>query len=79
MAEVPISHLYTDEAVLLHATMLGVQTVKVKVGILPLDEEIERIRVIRSVIGPDVAIRLDANGAWTEEEARAALTHNPQS
>lgn len=74
MAEVPISHLYTDESVLFHATMLGVQTVKVKVGILPLDKEIERIRMIRSVIGPDVAIRLDANGAWTEEEARAALT-----
>jgi o-succinylbenzoate synthase len=73
MAEVPISHLYTNETMLLHATMLGVQTVKVKVGIDTLKEEEKRIRSIRSVIGPDVNIRLDANGAWTEEEAREAL------
>ena len=73
MREVPISHLYTNDDALFHATMLGVQTVKVKVGIGTIDEEAIRLESIRSIIGPNVDIRLDANGAWTEAEAIEAL------
>jgi o-succinylbenzoate synthase len=75
MTEVPISHLYTNDEALLHATMLGVQTVKVKVGIGTVEEEAKHLKSIRSIIGPGVDIRLDANGAWTEAEAKEALTH----
>lgn len=71
--DVPISHLYTDDDKLLHAVMLGTQTVKVKVGIAPLSEEVAKIASIRSIVGPDVALRLDANGAWTEDEATRAI------
>jgi o-succinylbenzoate synthase len=67
--EVPISHLFTNDSDLLHAVMLGAQTIKVKTGMVPVPEEIERIRTIRRVAGPDVTFRLDANGAWTEDEA----------
>jgi L-alanine-DL-glutamate epimerase-like enolase superfamily enzyme len=48
----------------------GFETVKLKVG-LPDDEE--RVRAVREAIGPDVALRLDANGAWTVNEAIAAI------
>ena len=71
--EVPVSHLYTDDDALFHATMLGTQTVKVKVGIAPLSTEVQKIAHIRELIGPDVHLRLDANGAWTEAEATAAI------
>ena len=44
--------------------------VKAKVGI---GDDSGRLAAVRAVLGPDVAIRLDANGAWSEEEAVAAL------
>ena len=72
-ADVPLNHLYVDDSTLLHATMLGCQTVKMKVGVLPLDEDVQRVRAVRDIIGPGVHIRLDANGAWSEHEAEAAI------
>jgi o-succinylbenzoate synthase len=71
--EVPVSHLYTDEDTLLHAVMLGAQTIKLKVGIAPLVDELARVEAIRDIIGPDVQLRLDANGGWTEAQAGTAL------
>jgi len=32
-----------------------------------------RLAAVRAAAGPEVAIRLDANGAWTVEEAAASL------
>jgi L-alanine-DL-glutamate epimerase-like enolase superfamily enzyme len=54
-----------------HAALLAVATgfacVKLKVGMEPsVQAEVERVRTIREVIGPDTKLRLDANGAWTE-------------
>lgn len=71
--DVPLNHLYVDDATLLHATMLGCQTVKLKVGVRPLADDVERVRRVRGIIGPGVDIRLDANGAWSEPEAEAAI------
>lgn len=48
----------------------GFETVKVKVG---LDDDEERVRAVREAIGPDVALRLDANGAWSTGEALTAI------
>lgn len=48
--------------------------VKVKVGRLPLSEEAEVLGEVRVRVGPGVEIRLDANRAWTEEEALEAAT-----
>ena len=53
----------------------GVHTAKIKVaerGTL-LEVDIARVREVRRVVGPDVALRIDANGAWTFEESLAAL------
>jgi L-Ala-D/L-Glu epimerase len=48
----------------------GFRCVKLKVG---LGDDAARIAAVRAVLGPEVAIRLDANGAWTVEEAVAML------
>jgi L-alanine-DL-glutamate epimerase-like enolase superfamily enzyme len=44
--------------------------VKLKVG---LGDDAGRLAAVRAVLGPEVAIRLDANGAWAVDEAIAAL------
>lgn len=49
----------------------GVTTIKVKVaepGQTPIDD-VSRLAKLRQLVGPDVAIRLDANGAWEVAEA----------
>ena len=52
------------------ARAAGFRCVKAKVGI---GDDAGRLAAIRAVLGPDVAIRLDANGAWSTDEATAAL------
>lgn len=51
----------------------GFETVKLKVGARPLAEDAARVEAVRAAAGPGIALRLDANGAWTEHEARTAL------
>lgn len=52
------------------AVEAGFRTVKLKVGIAGSPSaEVERVAAVRSAVGPDVALRLDANGAWTPDEA----------
>ena len=46
----------------------GFQQIKVKVGI-PGCDDIKRLRTIRNQVGPNVELRIDANEAWTLEEA----------
>ena len=46
----------------------GFGTFKVKVG-RDVAGDTERLRAVRAAIGPDAQIRIDANGAWSEEEA----------
>ncbi len=48
----------------------GFRCVKVKVGI---GDDAGRLAAIRALGGPDLEIRIDANGAWTVEEALASL------
>jgi L-alanine-DL-glutamate epimerase-like enolase superfamily enzyme len=42
----------------------GYKTVKMKVGGLALPEDVERVRAVREVVGPDVSILLDANQGY---------------
>jgi L-alanine-DL-glutamate epimerase-like enolase superfamily enzyme len=55
------------------AVAAGFDTLKVKVGVGDLLTDVARIATLR-LRCPRAAIRLDANGAWTEEQAREALT-----
>lgn len=48
----------------------GFGCVKLKVG---LGDDAGRVAAVRAASGPGVAIRLDANGAWSVAEAAAAL------
>jgi o-succinylbenzoate synthase len=51
----------------------GFATVKLKVGGGPLAEDLARVAAVRTSIGREVALRLDANRAWTLDVARRAL------
>ena len=48
----------------------GYRCLKAKVGI---GDDAGRLAAIRAAAGAEMAIRIDANGAWTVDEARAAL------
>lgn len=51
----------------------GFAAAKLKVATGPLVEDIARVRAARDGLGPQLALRLDANGGWSEDEAREAL------
>jgi o-succinylbenzoate synthase len=51
----------------------GFGTVKLKVGAKTMSLDAQRVHAVRLAVGNDVAVRLDANGGWTEGTARAAL------
>lgn len=44
----------------------GFTTIKVKVGIEP-DADVERVRIVRETIGPNIDLTIDANGGWDVE------------
>lgn len=48
----------------------GFRILKVKIG-LDLEEDIARLRMLRETVGPDVAIRVDANQGYTVKETLA--------
>lgn len=50
----------------------GFETIKCKIGSRPIDEDLERVRAVYDAVS-DVALRLDANGAWDRQEADRAL------
>lgn len=47
-----------------------IKQIKIKVGTL---KDIERIASVRDIMGPDVSIRLDANGAFSKKDAVAFI------
>ena len=49
----------------------GYRAAKLKLG-ASLAEDVARVRAAREGLGPDVALRGDANGAWSERMAREA-------
>ncbi|MDQ4039415.1 MAG: o-succinylbenzoate synthase [Actinomycetota bacterium] len=53
----------------------GCRTAKVKIAEpgQSLGDDMERVAAVRDALGPDGAIRIDANGAWSVEKAVAAI------
>ena len=51
----------------------GFRCVKIKVGAIEFEKELELLCLIRENFGDDLILRLDANGAFLAEEARAKL------
>ncbi|WP_461215565.1 dipeptide epimerase [Lacticaseibacillus sp. GG6-2] len=50
----------------------GFGALKIKLGTVPLAEDIARVTAIANAVGRDVHLRLDANQAWSPKEARNA-------
>jgi len=55
------------------AVAAGVGTLKLKVGGAASREDTARLRAVREAVGPEIRIRVDANQAWSVEEAIEAL------
>ena len=51
----------------------GFTSIKIKIGSQSPDRDISLVKAVRAAVGFDVSIRLDANGAWTPEEAISNL------
>ena len=49
---------------------LGYRTLKLKVGRASVDEDAALVLAVREAVGPGVALRLDANRAWSAKDAR---------
>lgn len=48
---------------------MGHRSFKMKVGGLPLKEDVERVAAVRGAIGPECLLAVDVNGAWDYEAA----------
>jgi L-alanine-DL-glutamate epimerase-like enolase superfamily enzyme len=48
---------------------LGARAVKMKVGAVPIAEDVARVKAARAAIGPDIGLLLDANCAYRAHEA----------
>jgi len=55
------------------ATERGHRTIKLKVGGATASDDVGRVRAVREALGSSVRVRVDANQAWSEAEAIAAL------
>lgn len=55
------------------ALAAGFTTLKLKVGDAALADDLARVDAVRRRAGAKIALRLDANRAWTADEARRAL------
>lgn len=47
----------------------GAKAIKMKIGAVPIAEDVERIDVVRDVVGKDVAVLVDANNAYNRMDA----------
>ncbi|MCU4924753.1 o-succinylbenzoate synthase [Halobacteria archaeon AArc-dxtr1] len=52
----------------------GFRCCKLKVGQRAVEADVERIRRVREAVGPEIELRADANGAWSDEQARQAVS-----
>jgi O-succinylbenzoate synthase len=64
-----------DEVPAVLARFPGARTVKLKVADAgwTVAEDAARVRAVRNALGPEGRIRVDANGAWTVDEAEHAI------
>jgi len=51
----------------------GYRTLKLKVGGIPIEEDVARVRSVRDAVGGGIRLRIDANRAWSEAAAVLAL------
>src|SRR6266536_5642233 len=54
---------------MLESVAMGARAVKMKVGAVPIPEDVARVRAVRQAIGPEVKLLIDANCAYRAYEA----------
>ncbi len=69
--QIDVHHLISDDFEELEH--IETTAVKIKVAHRRLSDDVAAVKKLRSVLGPDVGIRLDANGGWNEDEANTAF------
>ncbi len=52
---------------------MGHRAFKMKIGALPLKEDVARVAAVRETIGQENALIVDVNGAWDLDQARAGV------
>ncbi|HEY7467551.1 MAG TPA: enolase C-terminal domain-like protein, partial [Dehalococcoidia bacterium] len=73
-ATIAQQHIEPAAAAALSARAMAFGCVKLKVGMeSSIEAEVDRVRTIREVLGPEINLRLDANGAWDEATAIALI------
>ena len=72
-AQVPCQILVADAREAQDAVAAGYRDLKVKVGSASLTDDFARLRSIRAAVGPELALRPDANGRWQRAATLAAL------
>jgi o-succinylbenzoate synthase len=55
------------------AVSQGFKTLKLKVGARSVAVDAQRLLAVRQAVGPAIALRIDANGGWSEGVARSTL------
>jgi o-succinylbenzoate synthase len=65
--------LVADAAAAKEAVKQGARTLKVKVGVASVQEDVARVGAVRAAAGRDIDIRVDANRAWTRAQAAEAV------
>jgi D-galactarolactone cycloisomerase len=56
----------------------GHRAFKAKIGALPIEQDMERLRVVREVIGDDAELMVDVNCGWDLDTALAAVRQLPE-
>ena len=51
----------------------GFESCKIKVGARTVPDDVDRLRAVRERVGDELALRADANGAWSREQAAQAF------
>jgi L-alanine-DL-glutamate epimerase-like enolase superfamily enzyme len=52
---------------------MGYDAFKMKIGALPLRDDLARVAAVREAIGPESALMVDVNGAWDLQRAREGV------
>lgn len=55
------------------AVSAGFESIKIKVGVLSTSADLDRVAAARSAVGPEVELRIDANGSWSVDTAVGIL------
>ncbi len=71
--EIIVHRLVRDASQAREAVAQGYRALKIKVGVEDPGLMVARLKAIREVVGPDVLLRADANGAWSVAQVQAIL------